>query len=52
MYSSQGHAEAVERAALLRAGDAVVMFGFNDEYAGFAPLMMSLAVGAFAAPSS
>ena len=41
-HSEQGGAEAVERAALLKPGDAVVIFAFNDEYAGFAALVDAL----------
>ncbi|SNT48541.1 DNA-binding transcriptional regulator, MurR/RpiR family, contains HTH and SIS domains [Rhodococcoides kyotonense] len=43
VHSDQGGDEAVERAALLRPGDAVLIFAFNDEYAGFSSLVSTLA---------
>ncbi|MCI0142984.1 MurR/RpiR family transcriptional regulator [Arthrobacter bambusae] len=42
IHSDQGGGEAVERAALLREGDAVLIFAFNEEYAFLAPLIVAL----------
>jgi len=42
MHSYQGAADAVEHAALLRPGDAVLTFAFHDEYTTYGPLVGSL----------
>lgn len=42
IHSEQGGAEAVELGAMLRRGDAILMFAFNDEYVGLASLMTAL----------
>ncbi|MFJ4029545.1 MurR/RpiR family transcriptional regulator [Paenarthrobacter sp. NPDC089989] len=42
IHSDQGGGEAVERSALLAEGDAVLIYGFNEEYAALAPLITTL----------
>jgi DNA-binding MurR/RpiR family transcriptional regulator len=39
---SQGGGEAVERTAQLKRGDVVIVFAFNEEFKGLAPLVSAL----------